>query len=256
MDQLTPKSFFDNFHPKTAFAMGFVTAILVLGTTGFVVLGGCLLSDGCDVGGLGGSSVANANAPSPIVPSVPAADPEAAPSGPIPAVSQADHIRGDINAPVLIIEYSDYQCPFCERFHPTMLQVMKEYEGKVSWIYRHFPLSFHPEAEPAAEAAECAGEQGKFWEYSDKLFENQASLGTAFYPKLAGDLGLNTGDFQKCLDSDKYLDVIRKQAQDGGTAGVTGTPGSFVIDKDGNATPIRGALPYASVKQMIDAALQ
>lgn len=252
------KSFFDALHPKQSFWLGFVTAILALGTVGFVLLGSCLLGGNCSVAGIaaaqnsgsGGGAVAAADAGAAAVAAVPA--PTA--TG-VPAVTEADHIRGNVDAPVTIIEYSDFQCPYCTRFHPTMLQVMEEYTDSVRWVFRHFPLSFHPEAMPAANAAECAGEQGKFWEFADELFENQSSLSSEYYTKLAGTLGLNVAQWQDCYDSEKYNDVIEAQAQTGGAAGVSGTPGSFVIDQDGNAIPIKGALPFSSVAAAIDSVL-
>jgi len=249
------KSFFDTIPSKTAFGLGFITAILCLGTAGFLILGSCMLSGKCT-----GVAVASATktttttgttgntgttAPAPTVA-----------AGKVPVVSDADHVRGDANAPLTIIEYSDFECPFCARFHPTMQQVMDNYDGKVRWVYRHFPLSFHPEATPAAEASECAAEQGKFWEYADALIENQDSLSATYYPQLAQQLGLDTTKFNDCLSSDRMLDRVQSDQAGGSAAGVTGTPGSFLIDADGNAQAIKGALPYASVAAMIDAALQ
>lgn len=247
------KNLFDALPSKQAFWLGFIAAILSIGTLGFIILGSCVLRGEC-----GANALAFKNEQADTAPVIKAAAADIAPAAAtgVPVVSDADHIRGDQNAPVTIIEYSDFECPYCERFHPTMQQVMTNYDGKVRWIFRHFPLSFHPNAEPAALAAECAAEQGKFWEYGDALFANRASLGDELYTKLATDLGLNAGQFKECFDSDKYLDKIRTQAQEGAAAGVSGTPGSFVIDQDGNAIPIKGALPYESVAAAIDSALE
>ena len=181
--------------------------------------------------------------------------PDPTPTG-VPVVTDDDHIRGNKDAKITIIVYSDIQCPYCARFHPTMQQVMTDYSDSVRWVYRHFPLSFHPEALPSANAAECASEQGKFWEYLDILVENQGSLGKDYYAQVAADLKLNTTQWQDCFDSSKYQDKIEAQAQAGSAAGVSGTPGSFVIDEDGNAIPIKGALPYDSVKAAIDSVLK
>lgn len=241
------KSFLETLPPKTAFVGGMITAVLALGTVGFVILGSCMLSGSCGAG-----------ASTPAAYAAPTAPDAAAPDeqvGPLAAVTDKDHIRGDKNAPVTLIEYSDFECPFCERFTPTVDQVMADYKGKVRLVYRHFPLSFHPESEPAAEASECAAEQGKFWEYHDKLFANQESLGATYYPQLAKELGLNVGKFNDCLASDRMLVVVRAQYQGGATAGVNGTPGSFIVSKKGTVSPIRGALPFESVKPLIDAAL-
>lgn len=247
------KNFFEMIPSKQAFWLGFVTAILSIGTVGFILLGSCVLNGNCSAEDLSfrgdeDSVAAPAN--------VALADALPSTVTGVPVVTADDHIRGDENAPVTIIEYSDFECPYCERFHPTMLEVMEKYDGKVRWIFRHFPLSFHPNAEPAALAAECAGEQDKFWEFADKLFENRDSLGDDLYTKLATDLGLNLGTFNECYTTEKYKDKIASQAQEGGAAGVSGTPGSFVIDGDGNAIPIKGALPFASVAAAIDSALE
>ncbi len=242
------KNLFEMIAPKQAFLLGLVAAVLVLGTAGFIILGGCMLSGKCELGAGSGKGYA-------IAPDVAAPTGEPVPTGAIPEVTSDDWIRGDKNAPVTMIEYSDFECPFCGRFAPTVDQIMKEYSGKVRLVFRHFPLSFHPEAEPAAEAAECAGEQGKFFEYHDVLFADQTKLSAAYYPQVAAQLGLNASKFKACIDSDRALEKIRAQAAAGGSAGVTGTPGSFIIDAEGNATPIKGALPYASVKAAIDAAL-
>lgn len=174
-----------------------------------------------------------------------------APAGQLAAATNEDHVRGDLKkAEVVIIEYSDFECPFCERHHPTMLQIMEEYGDKVAWVYRHFPLSFHPEAEPSALASECASEQGKFWEYADALFENQDKLSSTYYSTLAGELGLNQGKFDDCLESKKYQAVVDAQTASGSAAGVSGTPATFI-----NGQLVSGAVPFASLKTIIDAEL-
>lgn len=244
-------SFYDSFPPKIAFWVGFIAAVLVIGTIGFLWLGSCVLSGECGVG-----KAANSDNPDSVVIEDVADDfdggGEVVEPSSVPVVTDDDHIRGDKNAEITVIEYSDFECPFCSRFHPTMQQVMTDYSGKVRWVYRHFPLSFHPEALPAANASECAAEQNKFWEYADKLFENQDSLSSDYYKKLATELGLNVNQWQGCFDGSKYADKIESQSAGGASAGVTGTPGSFIVDQDGNAIPIKGALPYSSVAAAID----
>ena len=127
---------------------------------------------------------------------------------------------------------------------------MKDYAGKVRWVYRHFPLtSIHPNAQPAAEASECASEQGKFWEFADAMFANQESLSTDFYAKTAKDLGLNEARFKDCVATRKYQSLVTSNEQAGLAVGVQGTPGSFV-----NGVEIPGAVPYAQLKAAIDAA--
>jgi protein-disulfide isomerase len=243
-----PNSFFDSLPSKTSFWVGFITAILVLGTLGFIILGNCVLKGSCSLG-----LANNGDVPTDTNTDLVVADDGTVPTPEaVPVVNDSDHVRGDKNAPITVIEYSDFECPFCSRFHPTMQQVMTDYNGKVRWILRHYPLSFHPEALPAANAAECAAEQNKFWEYADKLFENQESLSSDYYKQLATELGLNVSQWQTCYDNSKYSDKIESQYQGGVAAGVTGTPGSFIIDQDGNAIPIKGALPYSSVSSAID----
>lgn len=244
----TSKDLLSSIPSKQAFWIGFVSAILCLGTLGFIILGSQMLRGGSFQLGSGAKAV-------PIVDDANLDDAGTVPTGAVPAVTKDDHVRGDENAPVTIIEYSDFECPFCGQFHPTVEQIMKDYPGKVRWVFRHFPLSFHPNAQPSANASECAAEQGKFWEFADQMFANQDSLGDEFYKKVAGDLKLNMNQFNTCLTSQKFKDKVAQVAQDGASAGVSGTPGSFVIGKNGSATPIRGALPYESVKAAVDAAL-
>ncbi len=182
------------------------------------------------------------------------------------AISKDDHIRGNPDAPVKIVEYSDTECPFCKRFHDIMKQVMNEYgkDGKVAWVYRHFPLEqLHPvKARNEAIAFECAGELGgndKFWEYADRLYEITPSnngLDQAELPKIAKYVGLDVAKFNACLTSGKYDKHIEEDTQNAMATGGNGTPWSIVVGKDGKKYPLSGAQPYASIKQLIDLALQ
>lgn len=164
-----------------------------------------------------------------------------------------DAVLGNEDAPVTIIEFSDFQCPYCKRGWEAMKQVEEEYvkSGKVKIVFRDFPLAFHDQAEPAAIASECAHEQGKFWEFHDLLFENQGSLNPTNYKKWAADLGLDTEQFNDCLDSEKYKEEVGKDLVDGQSYGVSGTPAFFV-----NGKMISGAQPFAAFKQAIEEALQ
>ena len=169
------------------------------------------------------------------------------------SLTDDDAVKGDANAPVTIIEWSDFECPFCERFYTqTLPSIQKEYidTGRVKFVYRDFPLDFHQNAQKAAEAAECADEQGKFWEMHDLLFENGVSGGVSAFKKYASDLGLDTGKFNDCLDSGKMASEIAKDLQDGARAGIRGTPG-FII----NGQLVSGAQPFENFKQIIDAEL-
>jgi len=170
-----------------------------------------------------------------------------------------DPVLGNPNAPITIIEFSDFQCPFCERFYTqSEKQMIAEYvnTGKAKLVYRDFPLdSIHPQAVPGALAADCANEQGKFWEYHNKIFENQDLMGDARYKQWAVDLGLNAGQFNSCYDSQKYLAEIDKDTQDGLAAGVSGTPTVFVGNQQDGYVKIVGAQPYSAFKAAIDAEL-
>ena len=181
------------------------------------------------------------------------------------AISEIDHIRGNINAPVKIVEYSDTECPFCKRFHLTMQQVMSEYgkNNKVAWIYRHSPIdALHSKARKEAEATECANELGgseKFWAYLDHIYEvtpTNNGLDPKELPNIALYVGLNVADFNTCLNSGKYAQRIEEDLQNANATGGGGTPWSIVIAKDGKKYPINGAQPYETVKQIIDFALK
>ncbi|PIN75325.1 disulfide bond formation protein DsbA [Candidatus Woesearchaeota archaeon CG10_big_fil_rev_8_21_14_0_10_37_12] len=186
--------------------------------------------------------------PTPSAPSVPEpADIDMA------ALVDDDAVKGNEDAPVTMVEFSDFECPFCTRFfEQTLPQIESEYieTGKLKLVYRDYPLPFHPQAQKAAEAAECAGEQGKYWEMHDKLFETGVAGGVDSFKKFAKDLGLKTADFNSCLDSDQFADEVQKDMADGSAAGVQGTPG-FII----NGRLVSGAQPFAAFKQVIDAAL-
>ncbi len=170
------------------------------------------------------------------------------------ALLDDDAFLGDKNAPVAMIEWSDYECPFCGRFYSeTLGQIKEKYvkTGKVKFVYRDFPLSFHPQAQKAAEAAECAGGQGKYYEMHDKLFTQGVQGGVASFKQYAKDLGLDAAKFDRCLDSGQMAAEIQKDTADGSAAGIRGTPG-FVI----NGRSISGAQPFQVFDQAIQAALQ
>ncbi len=214
-------------------------------------------------GAFGGASLVKGDRADKIVVNDGTGAPAPAPAGEqvvgeVAPVTDADHIRGDADAEITLIEYSDFECPFCARFHPTMQRVVDEYAGKVRWIYRHFPLSsIHPNAQKAAEASECAAEQGKFWEMADKMVAMQSSgLGIAQLKAYAKEVGVkDQKKFDSCLDSGKYADRVASDLQSGEAAGVQGTPGTFVLSPKGEPQMIPGALPYESVKAMIDVLL-
>jgi protein-disulfide isomerase len=189
---------------------------------------------------------------SPITPDEDAPDQEnvTESAGPIEiSVRSSDHIRGNENAPVTIVTYSDFECPFCADMHPIIENILEDNEETVRLVYRHFPLSFHRRALKAAEASECAAEQDKFWEYHDILFENQNNLaGGVFQLKeWASDLGLDQKRFDDCLDSNEKSDDVKNDRISGTSKGVTGTPTFFV-----NGNILEGAQPMVEIQRLID----
>lgn len=172
-----------------------------------------------------------------------------------------DPFLGPKNAKVVLVEFSDFQCPFCRKFwKDTLPQIKKEFidTGKIKFVYRDFPLNFHPGAMPAAIAAECADEQGKFWEFHDKIFGEQGERGEGTIQftlqdikKWAGETEVDLDRFNSCLDSEKYKSEVEKDYADGASYGVSGTPTVFV-----NGKPIVGAQSYAVFKSEIENALQ
>lgn len=200
-------------------------------------------------------------APSPIAqapsaqpaPQIPQ-QPPPPPAGDIPAIDpKVDHIRGDVNAEITIVEYSDFECPFCQRHHPTMQQLVDEYKGKVNWVYRHFPLSFHPNAEPAAIASECAAEIGgndAFWKFTDKVFETQGEWN---YESYAKDIGLDAAKFKECVASGKWKQHVQDDTNGGSQGGIQGTPGNIVMsNKTKEKRLVSGAQPTQNFKTVID----
>jgi protein-disulfide isomerase len=159
--------------------------------------------------------------------------------------------RGNPTAPVTVVEFSDFQCPYCVRARPTVTRVRETYGDKVRWVFRHFPLDFHAQAEKAGEAAACAGEQGKFWEMHDRLWANTGKLQVADLKEHATAIGLDGAAFNRCLDSGQNAGLVGKDQQAGQGYGVSGTPAFFV-----NGRPLVGAQPYDAFAQVIDDELQ
>lgn len=178
-------------------------------------------------------------------------------------ISANDHIRGNPEAEIKIVEFSDLECPFCKMFHETMKQAMEEYGGRVAWVYRHYPIDqLHSKARKSAVASECAAELGGnegFWKYIDRYFEitpsnNQIDLNEL--PKIAAYVGLNVAQFNACLESGKYDNLIKEQVRDAVNSGAQGTPYSVVIVSDGKKYEINGAMPYGQIKLLIEEALK
>lgn len=165
-------------------------------------------------------------------------------------VRSDDYIQGDENATVTLVEWSDFECSYCASLAPTLEKVLADYDGQVRLIYRHFPLSFHTSAQKAAEAAECAGDQDKFWEMHDVMFNNQSALSVDSLKGYATELGLNSTTFNDCLDNGTHEQKVLDDFTEGTKVGVQGTPATFI-----NGVMVSGAQPYGSFATAIDAAL-
>lgn len=162
--------------------------------------------------------------------------------------TDGDPSIGPDNAPVTIVEFSDYQCPYCETWYQlTFNRLLAAYPEQIRFVYRDLPLPMHPEALPAAEAAHCAGEQDAYWKFHDALFSGQYTLSRTAYEQYAADMGLDTAAFTACLDDQRYQDEVKADADDAARLGLNGTP-SFVI----NGRILIGALPFEDFKAIID----
>ncbi len=191
-------------------------------------------------------------------------------------INNSDHILGNPNAPIKIVEYSDPSCPYCRMFHNTMRQIMNEYgaTGKVAWIYRHYTLDkpdangniLHPNANHEAQALECANQIGgndKFWEYANRLYDITPSvtinslqgLDQNQLPEIATYINIDKNKFRECLNSGKFKALVDQQYLDGVNAGASGTPYSIMITSKGKMIPINGAYPYSNLKTIIDSLL-
>ncbi len=185
------------------------------------------------------------------------------PSGELPPVNADDHIRGNPNAPIVIVEYSDYDCPFCKNFHDTMNRVMDNYgtNGQVAWVYRHFPLQqLHPNAPGIAAASECVAELGgndAFWTFSDLVFGERGTNEPTNLTRLeefATASGVSASAYNECVSSGRYNEKVAQSVQEAIAAGGRGTPHSFVLVGDQQGV-INGAQPYEVVAQVIDGLL-
>jgi len=178
----------------------------------------------------------------------------------MPNVSKEDHVLGDLKkAKVVLVEYSDLECPFCKRFHQTTNQVLDNYGGKVALVWRSYPLPFHPSAQKAAETAECVAQNAgnkAFWQYLKLYFDKTDSSGTGVSPKqmllLAQKAGANKLKVADCIKQGAIAKSIKNSINAGSAAGISGTPGTMVVVNGKVKELIPGALPYAQVKQIID----
>lgn len=175
--------------------------------------------------------------------------------GTLRAPSSSDHIIGNPNAPVVIVEFADFQCPYCSLIYPSLKRIVDDSNGQVAWVFRNFPLdSIHPEARPAAEAAECiAGELGNsaYWQFVEDDYTNQSAIGDAWYTAEAQKLGANLAQFNQCVTSKKYDSRINTDEAEAVENGGQGTPFTVVVSKSGKAIPFSGALPYSEINAIV-----
>jgi len=156
-------------------------------------------------------------------------------------------VRGNPEAPVTVVEFSDFQCPYCARARSTVKRIREVYGQNVRWVFRHFPLGFHTSAPKAGEAAACAGDQGHFWEMHDRLFSDQSKLGVADLKASAVAIGLDASAFNQCLDSGRHADLVASDTEAGSRYGVSATPAFFI-----NGRPVIGAQPFEAFARVID----
>jgi len=208
--------------------------------------------------GTGGGTADVQPSPSPTA-QQPTAQPPTPEAGDVDPVDKTnDHILGDVNAQISVIEYSDFECPFCTRHKPTIEQIVEEYDGDVNVVYRHFPLSFHQNAQKAAEATECAAAQDSndgFWGMHDMIFDN--GIDPEKYAGYAEELDFNVSEFTDCLESGEMEQKVTDDITSGQNAGVRGTPGNIIFNnKTKEAKLVSGAQPLANFKTVIDAMLK
>ena len=181
---------------------------------------------------------------------------------PIPKVTAEDHVRGDVaSAELVLVEYSDLECPYCSQFHPTVQKLKNDFGGRVAWVYRHFPLSqIHPDAVPAAVASECVAKlkgNDAFWEFIDGVFANQANIGTQLYHNLAGKQGISKADLDACIEEGSVQAKIEQQFNDAVAAGGRGTPYTVILNNKGETVGVfPGAIGYPQGKAQLDGLLK
>lgn len=254
------KSMIDQLPPLLAFWSGVIVTAAVIFAAGFIILL-TLVAKGADFGKKTSSSTTTTTNTAKV-------NSNTNSSSKSSVTAQIDmnilsHIRGE--GDITIVEFSDTECPFCKQFHSTMLAMLEKYKGKVRWAYKHFPLSIHSKAPREAEATECASEQGKFWEYTDLLFERTPSNNRLEDDELftiATDVGLDRTKFDECLESGKYKIVVNTDATQAVEFGGQGTPFNLIVDSNGKVlTTIPGALPLedesrTDVSEILDALLK
>jgi protein-disulfide isomerase len=177
-----------------------------------------------------------------------------------PVDASRDHILGNPSAPITLIEYSDFECPYCKRFHPTVAELLKNNPDKVRWVYRHFPLGFHnPGAQKQAEASECVAElvgNEAFWQFSDAIYKRTKSNGTGFpldqLQPLAEEIGVNGYAFAECVSSGRMASRVQQDIDNGASIGISGTPAAFLFNSKNEIRVVVGAQPLAELQRVVD----
>ncbi|HYE59805.1 MAG TPA: thioredoxin domain-containing protein [Candidatus Kapabacteria bacterium] len=244
------KQVFDQWSAKAIFLFGIAQGILVLCTIGFFIMLGVYFH--------GGSSSSNAMVDAAPTPTY-VDDSAVLPANiQLAAITDQDYYKGGKDAKVVVVEFSDTECPFCKRFHETMNQVVAKYGADVKWVYKHAPLdSLHRKARNEAMAVECAGELGGnagFWKYLDQLFfltPSNDGFDAAQLPQVAADVGLNRAQFESCLASGKYAQKVQNQLLEAEAAGLQGTPYAVIMVGE-QKIPVNGAVPFEQMVAMID----
>lgn len=241
---------------KASFALGMVGGVLVLCSIGFFVLLGMIMNGGVELGAAAAAAEDTGVSADDAAAAAVLPEDDGTAVGDIQPIGDGDHVVGPADAAVTLIVYTDFECPYCGRFHTTFEQALDEFDGQVRAAIRNFPLSFHANARPAANAAECAGEQGKYFEYAHELFSDQTALNDDRYEEIAADLGLKMSQFRDCVESEKYADKITSDMNGGMAAGVQGTPGTLIMPSDGGEPQlVPGAVPYDQFRLMVESAL-
>ena len=246
MEENKKSKLFENSNPRLVFVLGLVIGVGVFSLLSLAILISMAAKDDNE----DESSESNSNANVNVAAQNTNSQAQDGVNASAISITDVDYVYGNSDAEVTFVEFSDFQCPYCSKFHPTMASFAEKNKDKIRWVFKHFPLKSHPQAQPAAIAAECAGEQGKYYEYVEALFENQDSLAKEYYPQLAAELGISTGQFETCLTSPEAADKVSADYQMALQAGVTGTPNVIVMNKAGEAQMVSGAVDEAYLESV------
>ncbi|MEA2056378.1 MAG: thioredoxin domain-containing protein [Patescibacteria group bacterium] len=247
----TDKYSFDQFVNFIQNNFSFILIVAVVFTTGFLV--GALWKENQVLKGKNKVALEEQDAQQPQ-------GPDAEKLGKMPSINEDDYQRGAKDGKITIVEYSDYECPFCNKFHPTMLKVMEEYKNDVTWVYRHFPLdALHQDSRNLAEISECVGKYGgedKFWEFTDLIYERIVDDTKVVEEEnalaIVAEIGVSKNKVVTCLENEETVEAVKEDEAGGKKAGISGTPGSIILVKDGDPQLIPGALPYEAIKKTIE----